>query len=133
MSEAIGATFPRRALLLAALAWVLPTAGHLALGRRGRALGFAVILAVAFVLGLQLNGNLYTVVPGQPLSILATLGAMGIGAPYFLARFVFDYQGLPAAAAYEYGTVFLLSAGLMNLLLVLDVWDIATGRKESTP
>ncbi len=133
MNEANGVKSPRRALLLAALAWVLPTAGHLALGRRGRALAFAVILAIAFVLGLQLNGNLYTVVPGQPLSILATLGAMGIGAPYFLARFVFDYQGLPAAAAYEYGTVFLLSAGLMNLLLVLDVWDIATGRKESTP
>lgn len=133
MNEANGVKSPRRALLLAALAWVLPTAGHLALGRRGRALAFAVILAIAFVLGLQLNGNLYTVVPGQPLSILATLGAMGIGAPYFLARFVFDYQGLPAAAAYEYGTVFLLSAGLMNLLLVLDVWDIATGRKESAP
>ncbi len=66
---------------------------------------------------------------GQPLSILATLGAMGMGAPYFLLRWGLGYSGSPEAAGFEYGAVFLLSAGLMNLLLVLDVWDIASGRK----
>ena len=40
------------------------------------------------------------------------------------------YDGDPIGAGYEYGTVFLLTAGLMNLLLVLDAWDIATGKKE---
>ena len=40
------------------------------------------------------------------------------------------YHGTPEAAGFEYGTVFLLSAGLMNLLLALDVWDLATGAKE---
>ncbi len=55
---------------------------------------------------------------------------MGVGAPYFVARYGFGYEGKPEAQGYEYGTVFLLSAGLMNLLLVLDVWDLACGRKE---
>jgi hypothetical protein len=108
----------------------LPASGHLLLGKRFRALGFAVVLLVAFGLGLRLEGNLYRPIPGQPLSYLATLGAMGVGAPYFVARFAAGFDGKPEAPGFEYGTVFLLSAGLMNLLLVLDVWDLSQGRKE---
>lgn len=119
-----------RAVALALLAWAVPSAGHFALGRKGRAAIFASLILVALALGLHLDGNLHRVVAGQPLSILFSLGAMGMGAPYFVLRGAFHYQGVPEAAGYEYGTVFLLSAGLMNLLLVLDVWDIATGRKE---
>lgn len=101
------------------------------LGRKARALGFAVVIAAAFSIGLFLDGNLYRVVAGQPLSVLATLGAMGAGMPYFAARYGAGYAGNPEGPTFEYGTIFLLSAGLMNLLLVLDVWDHATGRKES--
>jgi hypothetical protein len=115
---------------LVLLAWLVPAAGHFALGRRGRAAVFAVVLAVALVTGYALDGNLHRVVPGQPLSWLFTAGAMGLGAPYFLLRWGLGYQGEPTAPGFEYGTVFLLSAGLMNLLLVLDVYDIASGRKE---
>ena len=130
MTEAAKSAFPLRAVLLAAIAWLLPASGHLLLGKRFRALGFVVVLLVAFGLGLRLQGNLYRPTSGQPLSYLATLGAMGIGAPYFVARFGAGYQGRPEAPGFEYGTIFLLSAGLMNLLLVLDVWDIARGRRE---
>lgn len=130
MTEAAKSNFPLRAVLLAVVAWLLPASGHLLLGKRFRALGFALVLLIAFGLGMRLEGNLYRPVPGQPLSYLATLGAMGIGAPYFVARYGADYQGKPEAQGFEYGTIFLLSAGLMNLLLVLDVWDIARGRKD---
>ncbi|GMU65683.1 MAG: hypothetical protein AMXMBFR36_19570 [Acidobacteriota bacterium] len=115
---------------LVLLAWLVPAAGHFALGRRGRAAIFALVVAVALLTGLQLEGNLHRVVPGQPLSWLFTLGSMGLGAPYFLLRWGLGYRGVPEAAGFEYGSVFLLSAGLMNLLLVLDVYDLATGRKE---
>ena len=67
------------------VAWLFPASGHLLLGKRFRALGFAVVLLIAFGLGLRLDGNLYRRSPGQPLSYLATLGAMGVGAPYFVA------------------------------------------------
>ena len=60
----------------------------------------------------------------------ATLGCMGMGAPYFVLRYLLDYHGEVAAAGFEYGTAFVLTAGLMNLLLVLDAWDIALGKKE---
>jgi hypothetical protein len=121
---------PGRAIALCLLAWLVPSAGHFVLGRRRRAVVFAVLVLVSVVVGIHLDGNLHHVVPGQPLSTLFTLGAMGLGAPYYVLRYALGYQGVPEAAGYEYGTVFLLSAGLMNLLLVLDVWDLATGRKE---
>ncbi len=38
---------------------------------------------------------------------------------------------MPRPPAYEYGASFLLSAGLLNWLLVLDAWDRAWGRKSS--
>jgi hypothetical protein len=119
-----------RALALCLLAWIVPTAGHLALGRRGRAAIFAAVLSVCVLVGVGFEGELHRLVPGQPLSLLFTLGAMGLGAPYFALRFLIGYQGVPEAGGFEYGTVFLLSAGLMNLLLVLDVWDLANGTKD---
>ena len=130
MTEAAKSSFPLQAALLCLSAWLLPTSGHLFLGKRFRALGFAVVLLAAFGLGLRLEGNLYRPVAGRPLSYLATIGAMGVGAPYLVARYGAGYEGRPEAQGFEYGTVFLLSAGLMNLLLVLDVWDIARGRRE---
>ncbi len=119
-----------RAVALAGLAWLIPGAGHFALRRFRRAFLFLAVVACAFAVGLRFDGNLYRPVPRQPLSWLGTAGAMGVGIPYFAWRWGLGYEGDPAAPGYEYGTVFLLSAGLMNLLLVLDTWDIATGRKE---
>ncbi len=120
----------RRALVAALLAWVVPGLGHFYLGRRGRAIAFCVIVLISLATGLALDGNLYRVVAGQPLSLFATLGSMGMGAPYFIARWVFGYQGDLEGAGYEYGSAFILTAGLMNLLLVLDALDIARGIKS---
>jgi len=112
------------------LAWLIPGAGHFLSGRRGRGVAFFLLVMCAVLTGCLLHGNLYRVIPDQPLTILATLGSMGMGAPYFFLRFYLGYQGDLTSVGYEYGTAFLLTAGLMNLLLVMDVWDIARGRKE---
>ena len=121
---------PGRAALASALGWLVPGLGHLLLGRRVRAVCFFAIVLTCFLVGYTLEGNLFVPVGGQPLTFLATLGAMGVGAPYFVARWLLAYAGSPEAAGYEYGTAFLLTAGLMNLLLVLDAWDIAVGKKD---
>lgn len=111
-------------------AWLVPGLGHIYLKRRLRGLAFAVLVIASLLIGCRLEGNLYQVVPGQPLTILATLGSMGMGFPYFLLRYGLHYEGDIRGAGYEYGTAFLLTAGLMNLLLVLDAWDIVRGKKE---
>jgi hypothetical protein len=111
-------------------AWLIPGLGHVYLKRRLRGLAFLVLVIAAMLIGCRLEGNLYRVVPGQPLTVLATLGSMGMGFPYFLLRYGLHYEGNVRGAGYEYGTAFLLTAGLMNLLLVLDAWDIVRGKKE---
>ncbi|MDX1503128.1 MAG: DUF6677 family protein [Thermoanaerobaculia bacterium] len=131
MSEGPEKVERRPALVVLVLAsWLVPGAGHFALGHRRRGVAFLAIVAAAIGIGLSLHGNLYGIEPGRPLSLLFTLAAMGMGAPYFVLRFVLGYAGEIAAAGFEYGTAFLLTAGLMNLLLVLDVWDLARGVKE---
>lgn len=118
-----------RSYLAAILAWAFPGAGHFFLGRRGRGCAFFVLVLFSLALGSQLDGPLYRDLNGPPLTIFATLGAMGAGVPYFVLRGPLDYKGNPEAPGYEYGKAFLLTAGLMNLLLILDAWDIARGRK----
>lgn len=117
-------------VLATVLAWLVPGLGHFYLGRRGRALLFFLLVVVCLWVGTSLQGNLYRPLPGQPLTLLATLGAMGMGIPYFALRYGAGYAGDIVGAGYEYGTAFLLTAGLMNWLLMLDAWDISRGKKE---
>ena len=116
--------------LAAILAWLIPGAGHFYLGRRGRALAFLAVVAAALAIGCALDGRLWRVMPNQPLSVLATLGSMGMGIAYFVLRYATGYEGNILAQGFEYGSASVLTAGLMNLLLVLDAWDIAHGKKD---
>lgn len=127
-SEASGTSLGRSVGTLFA-AFLVPGLGHGLLGRIGRGIAFLLLVLAAVATGLSLHGNLYRIVPGQPLTLLATLGSMGMGLPYFVLRWAVGYQGDVTSAGYEYGTAFLLTGGLMNLLLLLDVWDISRGRK----
>ena len=113
-----------------ALAWLVPGLGHVYLKRAVRGLIFFALVMIALGVGISLQGNLYQPIRGQWLTYLATFGQACAGIPYFVLRYGFHYQGQQEAAGYEYGTAFLLTAGLMNLLLVLDARDIAGGQKE---
>lgn len=113
------------------VAWLFPGAGHALLGRWGRAAIFAVLVLTFAIVGCQLEGRLYTLDNAQRfLHYMAVFGAVGIGPTYFVLDQGFEYQGDPAAAGFEYGTAFLITASLMAWLLILDVWDIARGYKE---
>ncbi len=114
-----------------ALAWLVPGLGHFYLGRRRTAMAFAAIVALTFLAGISFQGRLYTIEAGQPLTILATFAVYGSGLWNLGARLLSSNPGgAILATTYEYGCAYLLTAGLMNLLLVLDVWDLATGRKR---
>jgi hypothetical protein len=130
-AERPAAPLPAAQLVMAvALAWLVPGLGHVFLKRTARGVVFFVLVLLAIGIGCGLQGNLYRPVPGQVLSRVATLGSMGAGIIYFVLRYGMHYEGQQEAPGFEYGTAFLLTAGLMNLLLVLDVWDIGSGKKE---
>jgi hypothetical protein len=78
---------------------------------------------------LWLQGRLFPIELSQPLVALAALADLGIGIPFFIARAMGAGAGRVVALTYEYGNAFLIVAGLMNMLIVLDAFDIAQGRK----
>ena len=129
-AEATAVSVSRPPLAAAALAWVFPGLGHFYLGRRRLGIAFAAIVTATFLLGILFQGRLYSIEPGQPLTILATFAVYGAGLLNIVARMISENAGgTILSPTYEYGCAFLLTAGLMNLLLVLDAWDIASRTK----
>lgn len=118
-----------RVLVSCVLAWAIPGLGHIASGRIGRGIVFAVIVLSLFLGGILLEGKVYRPEPGEPLTYLAAVGAAGVGLPYVVAQKAGWNLGDIRSQSYEYGTTFTLVAGLLNLLIVLDAYDVATGRR----
>jgi hypothetical protein len=116
-------------VLLCLAAWAVPGAGHLWLGRRQKGLIFLVALPLMFALGLLLEGRLFPFVASQPLVALAAVADVGIGLMYVLSKMAGYGGGTVTAVTYEYGNTFLIVAGLLNLLVVIDAYDVALGRK----
>jgi hypothetical protein len=110
-------------------AWAVPGAGHLLLGRRQKGLIFLVALPLMFAIGLAIEGRLFPFSLSDPLVGLAALADLGIGVPYFIAAALGLGGGRVLAVTYEYGNAFLIVAGLLNVLVVIDAYDIALGRK----
>ncbi len=119
-----------RAIAAMVLTFLIPGAGHFVLGRRGRALAFFAIVVFMFTLGLAIDGNMFTLRESRSdlLLSLASIGSMGSGALYFVTLSL-GLHGEITKPMFEYGRTFTLTAGLMNLLLVLDCWDIAVRGK----
>ncbi len=115
--------------LLCAVAWAVPGAGHLWLRRQQKGIVFLAVIPLMFALGLLLDGRIFPFEPSQPLVALAALADLGIGFVYFVAWMLGLGGGHVVSPTYEYGNTFLIVAGLLNVLVVLDAFDIAMGRK----
>jgi hypothetical protein len=118
-----------RLVLLCVAAWAIPGAGHLWLGRRLKGLVFLVAIPLMFAIGLALSARLFPFDLSQPLVALQALADLGNGIPYFIANAIGAGAGNVRAVTYEYGNAYVVVAGLLNLLVVIDAYDIALGRK----
>ena len=116
-------------VLLCVGAWFIPGGAHLWLGRRLKGAVFLGALMTMFALGLSLGGRLFPFEFSQPLVGLAALADLGVGLPYFVAWSMGWGGGRVVAVTYEYANAFLIVAGLLNMLVVLDAYDTACGRK----
>ncbi len=142
-----------KGLAAAAAGWLVPGLGHWVVGARRKALIFFAVVAATITTGFALHGNLSIVDPRTPvisrLQVLTNL-AMGPVEPVMRNALygALAYRGDeafvpgPQRQALErrrarsfstwsaFGTTYLLTAGLLNILLLLDAWDIAIGRKS---
>jgi hypothetical protein len=114
---------------ICAAAWAVPGAGHVWLGRRQKGLVLFGTVTLMFVVGIWLEGRIFPFQWADPLVGLAALADLGIGIPYVVAKAMGTGAGRVVAVTYEYGNTFIIVAGLLNMLVVLDAFDIAKGRK----
>ncbi len=82
-----------------------------------------------FAVGLALDGRLFRLTLSEPVVGLLALADLGIGLLYGVATSLGFGNGTVLAVTYEYGNTFLIVAGLLNLLVVIDACDVALGRK----
>lgn len=129
---------PGSAWLVGISAWFIPGSGHLILHRWGRAALMGGVVWLCFFLGLAMGGHMFDLSTGQGsstwLQVPPMIANMGSGALYifsWLLNIGFEDDPVQAArATYEYGNTFLLIAGLLNYLTMLDAFDIAAWRRS---
>jgi hypothetical protein len=120
---------PGTLVLLCLAAWAVPGAGHFWLGRRQKAIVLCAALLAMFAIGLGLNGRIFPFEPREPLVALAAIANLGLAGPWLAARTLDAGGGVVTSVTYEYGNSFLIVAGLLNFLVMLDAFDIGMRRK----
>jgi hypothetical protein len=113
-----------------ALGWLVPGAGYW-VSRKWIRGGLVLVSVVAmFAIGLALHGETYTFNTGAILDILGFVGELCAGALYFILRIAGGTVANYFSVGGDYGTKFLIAAGLLNLLAASDARDIYLGRKR---
>lgn len=121
-------------LHVVAVGWLIPGGGHLLLGRRGRGSLLALSVVAMFVLGLMMRGALFQPQTGDLLTTIiycgGFLGNLASGILYLLSVWLGYSQPDVAGHVHDYGTKFLVAAGLLNVLALVDAFEIAVGKKD---
>jgi hypothetical protein len=113
-----------------AVGWLVPGAGHLVQKRWIRGTLLFLSIGTLFVLGLMMQGHIYKANGGDILDILGFIGDLGAGGMYITTLAMNWGQGAVAFAVADYGTKFMIVAGLLNFIAVADAYHIAIGKKQ---
>jgi hypothetical protein len=124
------ATANTMSMIAPAVGWLIPGAGHMIQKRWIRGVLLFVSIVTLFVLGLGMQGRLYKANGGDILEILGFVGDVGAGALYLMSLAMDWGQGAIAFATADYGTRFMIVAGLLNFIAVADAYHIAIGKKQ---
>ena|SRR5271157_307569 len=118
------------AVVAPAIGWLVPGAGHMIQKRWIRGGLLFVSIVTLFLLGLGMQGHIYKANGGDILDILGFIGNLGAGGLYILSSAMDWGQGAIAFATADYGTKFMIVAGLLNFISVADAYHIAIGKKQ---
>jgi hypothetical protein len=118
------------AVLAPALGWLIPGAGHLIQRRWIRGLLLMSSVVILFVLGVLMDGKVYEFNTGDLLDMLGFVGDLGAGALYIVTRAMDWGKGAIQLASADYGTKYIITAGLLNIISAVDAYDIAIRKKQ---
>jgi hypothetical protein len=110
--------------------WFLPGLGHFIQRRWIRGLLLMAAIFTMFFAGLGMQGKVYLFNTGDLLDILGFVGDIGVGALYFIARMMDWGIGNIHRAVADYGTKYIVVAGLLNIIAAVDAHHIAIGKKQ---
>src|SRR5690349_5717595 len=114
--------------------WLLPGGGHFVLKRNGRGALLLFSVASMFLLGLMMRGAMFQPQTGDLLTTViycgGFIGDLASGLFYLLTVWLGYNQPDVAGHVHDYGTKFLVAAGLLNVLAMVDAFEIATGKKD---
>jgi hypothetical protein len=137
MTEAINsapAAPARSGIAVVALAWLIPGGGHFLLRRNIRGALILTSVLVMFLVGILMRGAFFEPQSGDLLTMIIYYGGflahLASGALYFVAVALGYNQPDMAGHMHDYGSKFLVGAGLLNILAMVDAWEIATGQKD---
>jgi hypothetical protein len=117
------------ALAIAVAGWLVPGLGHALLKMWGRALACFLTVGVLVVLGAGMRGNIFSSGGGDAFDTLGYVADLGAGGFYFVARSIEKFGADVSHANGDYGTRFLATAGILNLLAALHAFEAARGHK----
>jgi len=131
MNRRIPGETSNKPMLALILGWLIPGAGHFLLGKyiRGGLL-FVSILGM-FLIGLGMQGKVYMPNTGEILDILGFAGQLGLGLLFGLAHLMGWGASSVLITTGDWGTKFIVVAGLLNLISAVDAHSLANGRKAS--
>ncbi len=118
------------AVVAPAVGWLIPGAGHMIQRRWIRGALLFVSIVTLFLLGLAMQGRIYKANGGDILDILGFVGNVGAGGLYIVTLAMDWGQGAIAFATADYGTKFMIVAGLLNFISIADAYHIAIGKKQ---
>lgn len=121
--------FQAHAFVVGVAGWILPGLGHALLKMWGRALAFFLAVGLLVLIGAGMRGNLFASSGNDAFDSLGYIADMGTGTFYFLARSLEKNGADVSHATGDYGTRFLATAGVLNLLAALHAYEVARGRK----
>jgi len=110
--------------------WLVPGLGHLIQKRFVRGALLFVSVSLMFISGLGMQGKVYPFNLGDLLDMLGFVGDFGNGLYYFIARTMDWGNGAIFRATADYGTKFIVCAGLLNVIAAIDAHHIAIGKKQ---
>jgi hypothetical protein len=110
--------------------WLLPGLGHLIQRRYVRGVLLMLAIFTMFFAGLGMQGKVYSFNTGDLLDILGFIGDVGAGLLYLIARMMDWGIGNIHRAVADYGTKYIVVAGLLNVIAAVDAYHIAIGKKE---
>ena len=114
---------------LCAASWCVPGLGHFLLGRKWRALILFSAIVIMFLMGIAMQGEFFSTGSSSYLQTLGYYGELCVGLAMPAARFFGYSGGNPLFVSADFGTAYLVAAGMLNTLSILDTYDIAMGRK----